>query len=107
MARPVTLSNGRSWKLQKDAIAHFKSMLHKYKDGDRVSDPSDEDDLRALLNRYDRVLPSGQPTKAGPGVLYFSRQLNVGDVWATPSFHVHRTDGTSIDFSFYEAIRAK
>jgi hypothetical protein len=107
MGKPVSLSNGRSWRFQKDAFAHFREMLSRYEDGDRISVPSDESDLRALLKRYDAEVPSGQPTKTGVGVSHFSRELNTGDTWATSSFHVHRVDGTSTDFSFYEAVRVK
>jgi hypothetical protein len=53
MAKPVNLSNGRSWKTRKDAIEHFKNMLARYSDGDRIDAPSDHDDLRALLELYD------------------------------------------------------
>jgi hypothetical protein len=107
MAKPVALSNGRHWRFQKDAIAHFRAILSKYVDGDQIPEGSDDSDLRALLERYDSVVRPGEPTKAGSGVLHFSRQLNVGDGWATSSFHVHRADGSSTDFSFYKAIKAK
>ena len=107
MARPVSLKNGRSWPFQKDAIAHFRSILSKYQDCERISDSSDDSDLRALLARYDSLVPAGEPTKSGCGVDHFSRELNVGDGYATSGFHVHRIDGTSIDFSFYEAVKVK
>lgn len=107
MAKPVALPNGRRWRSRKDAIEHFKMMLARYQDGDKISSAQDESDLRALLERYDSVVPLGTPTKTGFGVTHFSRQLNTGDGWATPGFHVHRTDGTSIDFSFYRAIETE
>lgn len=107
MAKPVLLLNGRKWASRKEAIEYFKRMLARYQDGDKVSNMDDESDLRALLARYDSVVPSGAATKAGPGVTHFSRQLNVGDGWATSGFHAHRTDGVSVEFSFYRAVETE
>ena len=104
MAKPVQLSNGKKWRSRKDSIDHFRKMLARYADGDRISDPADEDDLRALLSLYDSVVPPGTPTKGGCGVKFFSRERNSGDGWASSGFHVHRTDGSSIDFSFHSAV---
>jgi hypothetical protein len=80
-------------------------MLGRYSDGERVSSPSDDSDLRALLALYDSVLPAGVPTKSGVGISHFTRELNTGDGWATSGFHVHRADGSSIDFSFVHAVQ--
>jgi hypothetical protein len=103
--KAVHLANGKSWRARKDAIEHFRKMLARYKDGQKISDSADESDLRTLLILYDSVVPPGSPTKTGSGVAYFSRELNTGDGWATSGFHVHRTDGTSVDFSFRSAIQ--
>jgi len=105
MVKPIRLSNGRQWRTQKDALQHFKQMLARYENGDRIDAPSDHDDLCALLSRYDSVLSPGEVTKVGTGVAYFSRERNVGDGWSTDGFHVHRTDGTSIDFSYISAVK--
>lgn len=105
MAKPVNLPNGRNWPSRKDAIEHFRRMLGRYDDGERVTDAADDSELRALLARYDSVVPPGAPTKTGSGIAYFSRERNAEDGWATSGFHVHRTDGTSIDFSFYSAVQ--
>lgn len=107
MVKPVTLSNGRQWRMQKDALAHFKQMLGRYQNGDRILDPTDHNDLCALLERYDSVLPAGHPTKSGNGVSHFSREQNRGDGWTTDGFHVHRLDGTAIDFSYIYAVTLK
>lgn len=104
MGKTVHLSNGRTWKTKKAALAHFSSMLARYRDGDRVNDASDESDLRALIDRYDRTLSAGEP-KAGTGIAFFSRESNSGAGWTTSGFHIHRTDGTSTDFSFYRAVQ--
>lgn len=105
MAKAVQLANGREWRSRKDAINHFRRMLARYTDGETISDPSDDSDLHALLILYDSALPPNSPTKSGSGISHFTRQRNSGDGWVTSGFHVQRTDGTSIDFSFYRAIQ--
>ena len=104
MAKQVVLTNGKRWPAKKDAVAHFKAMLARYKDGQVVSQP-DAGDLAALLERYDRCLRPGDEPKIGAGVSHFSRQLNRGEGWSTSGFHVHRIDGTSVDFSYRDAIQ--
>ena len=51
------LPDGRSWKTQTAALAHFKAKLVRYSDNQAVEDRSDHDDLVALLERYDAVAP--------------------------------------------------
>lgn len=104
MTKKVVLTNGREWRSRTAAIEHFQKMLAKYHPGQRVSDPTDHDDLLSLLVRYDATLPSGMPTKIGVGISHFSKELNFGDGWTSPGFHLHRTDGTSDDFSYRHAI---
>jgi hypothetical protein len=105
MAKPVTLSNGRSWKTKSAAHDHFQAMLNRHKNGDCISDPVDHDDLIALLKRYDDLLPPGEATKAGSGVAHFFRDRNGGDGYTSDCFWVHRTDGSRIDFSFVKAVK--
>lgn len=105
MAKPVHLPNGKNWRLQKEALGYFKAMLARYSIGDRVDNPTDHSDLSALLQRYDAVLPPGEATKTGTGIAYFSKQRNSGEGWSTDGFHVHRTDGSSVDFSYIQAVR--
>lgn len=105
MVKPVQLSNGRLWRAQKDALLHFKQMLARYSNGDTIRDPIDHSDLCALLARYDSVLSAGEETKSGIGISHFSRERNVGEGWSSDGFHVHRLDGTSVDFSYIGAIR--
>jgi hypothetical protein len=107
MAKEVRLSNGKVWRTRKDATVHFRDMLSRYKDGENIANPSDDSDLRSLLELYDSVLPPGAKTKAGAGIASFSRERNSGDTWSTPGFHVHRVDGSSEDFSFYRAVQSK
>lgn len=107
MAKPVQLPNGRHWRTQTEALKHFKEMLGRHERGDRIEDPQDHADLESLLQRYDGLLPSGAVTKCGAGVSHFSKELNVGEGWVSDGFHVHRVDGTSIDFSYIDAVTGK
>lgn len=104
MAKSVQLSNGRQWRTQKDALQHFKQMLARHENGDRVSETADHDDLFALIARYDGVLAAAEVTNTGSRIECFSRERNVGDGWSTDGFYVDRTDGTSIDFSYIGAV---
>ena len=106
MTKKVSLSNGRFWAKQGEAKEHFKQMLARYKDGERIADPQDHEDLCALLVPYDGRLLPGEETKAGAGVSHFTRQLNRGTGWSSSGFYVHRVDGTSIDFSYIEAVKS-
>ena len=101
---PITLPNGRSWSKKGNAVDHFKSMLARYADGDRVRDASDNADLEALLAVYDSVVPTGQPTKTGSGVAHFERRMDRDHPGHTSCFFVVRTDGSSIDFSTRRAL---
>lgn len=101
---PITLSNGRGWSKKGDAVDHFKAMLARYADGDRVQDTSDIGDLEALLAVYDSVVPAGQPTKTGLGVAHFERRMDREHPGRTSCFFVVRTDGSSIDFSTRRAL---
>ncbi|KJC40116.1 hypothetical protein UB31_27795 [Bradyrhizobium sp. LTSP849] len=106
MAKAITLSSGRSWKTQTAALAHFKQMLHRYADDQVVEGRDDQDDLLALLERYDAIIAHG-PAKIGSGVEYFLRRRNVGENFSTPGFWVHRTDGTDTDFSYIDAVKGQ
>lgn len=101
---PISLPNGKSWPKKSDAAAHFKAMLHRYKVGDRVNDPSDHADLAALVQIYDSVLTLGDQTKAGSSIAYFEKRPDADHPGNTACFFVVRTDGTSIDFSIYRAL---
>lgn len=101
---PITLPNGQSWSKKGDAVDHFKAMLARYVDGEQVQDASDKSDLEALLTVYDSVVPTGQPTKTGPGVAHFERRMDRDHPGRTSCFFVVRTDGSSIDFSTRRAL---
>lgn len=104
MAKAVKLSNGREWPSKTAALQHFKAMLARYRNGQRVIDPDDHSDLSALIARYDSTALNEDEKKGLGGVDYFSRELNVAEHFRTPGFHVHRLDGTSIDFSYVHAV---
>ncbi|WPG40874.1 DUF3223 domain-containing protein [Variovorax sp. EBFNA2] len=106
MIKPVLLANGRRWRSRAEALEHFKQILAQYGNGDRISDSSHHDDLCALLTMYDSSVMPGFPTKTGSGISHFSRQRNADYRWSTIGFHVHRTDGTSVDFSYAKAVRS-
>lgn len=100
----ISLTNGRSWTKKGDAVGHFKAMLARYSDGERVIDSADHGDLAALLQVYDSVLDAGESTKAGSGVSHFERRKDRDHPGYTSCFVVVRTDGTSIDFSTRRAL---
>jgi len=53
MPKPVHLSNGKTWPSRKEAIEHFRKMLARYADGDKISDPADESErMQATFARY-------------------------------------------------------
>jgi hypothetical protein len=44
MAKPVEIGS-RSFRTQSSALEHYKAVLHRYQDGQRVSDQGDHADL--------------------------------------------------------------
>jgi hypothetical protein len=106
MAKSINLPNGRSWKTQTTALAHFKDMLDRHSDNQVVEDRSDHNDLVALLERYDAVI-TDSPAKIGAGIEHFFRRRNVGEGYSTPGFWVHRVDGTDTDFSYIGAVKGQ
>lgn len=106
MAKPVHLPNGRQWRTRTAALAYFKEMLHRYQLGDRVPAGPDTDDLAALLQHYDRVLPPGAPTKVGRGIDYFSKGQVRREGFTSECFFVHRIDNDFDDFSYIDAVNS-
>lgn len=104
MAKPVTLTNGRSWNTQGQAEEHFRAMLRRYADEQVVDNAQDHEDLVALLERYDDAI-NESPSKTGCGINYFFRRRNKGEGWSSASFWVRRLDGTETDFSFISAVK--
>ena len=50
MAKPIEIGP-HCFRTQKSALDHYKALLHRYQDGDRISDPGDHADLVALIER--------------------------------------------------------
>lgn len=96
-AQPVTLDTAIFSK-KGDAILFFRSMLARYKDGERVG-PEDTLHLLALLKRHPDYVE-----KVGLGIDYFKVNENREYKRVTRSFWIVRGDGTIDDVSFYECI---
>lgn len=103
MAKPVFISPHLSWPTISAAKAHFSAILGRYADGDRVTDASDQDDLLALLKKYDQGLSADQ-AKGGIGVGHFFKARDEAHYGMTSCFHVRRLDGTAVDFSIHRAV---
>jgi hypothetical protein len=106
MAIAIILSNGRTWKTKVTALGHFKVMLARYADAKVVEDRNDHDDIVALLERYDEAIVDG-PSKTGAGIDHFTRTRNNFNGYSTPSFWVHRTNGTATDFSYISGVNGQ
>ena len=107
MAKPVAIGS-RSFRTQSSALEHFKVLLHRYQDGQRIVDPGDHADLVALIERYDPVLEAvGEPGKGAGQIAHFERRLNTGTGWSSSGFWIVRQDGTATDFSYIDAVKGK
>lgn len=107
MAKPVIIGS-RRFRTQSSALDHYKALLHRYQDGQRVSNPDDHADLVALIERYDQVIETvGEPTKGNGQIAHFERRLNSGAGWSTPGLWVVRQDGSETDFSYIDAVKGK
>jgi len=105
MAKPVVIGS-LSFRTQKSALDHYKALLHRYQDGDRISDPGDHADLVALVERYDPILDQvGEPAKGCGQIGHFERRLNTGTGWSNSGFWVVRLDGSATDFSYIWAVK--
>lgn len=106
MAKSVQLENGRNWTTQTEAKRHFKQMLARYSNGQKVLNVDDHSDLLALLEIYDRGIQSPAKTKIGCGVEFFLRDRDTDHPGNTACFFVHRIDGTKVDFSYLRAVES-
>lgn len=103
---PVKLDNGQEWPQKGLANKHFSGILGRYVVGERVLDAADISDLTSLLRAYDGSVGKGKSTKAGCGIAYFEKGIDVDHPGNTVCFFVVRTDGTRIDFSLGRAVDA-
>lgn len=107
MAKSVIIGS-RSFQTQKSALAHYKALLYRYQDGQRISVPEDHADLVALIERYDSLLEAvGEPVKGGGQIGHFERRLNIGTGWSNSGLWVVRRDGSETDFSYIHAVKGK
>jgi hypothetical protein len=97
VAKPFVIDT-RSFRKKGDAGAFFKTMLNRYRPGDRVNDV-DAADLVALLKCHTEYA-----AKVGSGVNHFRVMANL---FGTQSFEIVRTDGTRDDFSYKHCITPK
>lgn len=107
MAKPVVIG-AHSFRTQSAALEHYKAILHRYKDSQRIDDATDHADLAALIDRYDPVLSAvGETTKGDGQIAHFERRLNTGTGWSSSGFWVVRQDGSATDFSYIDAVKGK
>lgn len=106
MALSFVLSNGREFKSQKAAKEHFRQILRAYDNGQMITDPSDHEDLVALLERYDNAI-TDTPSKIGTGIDH-SRggPTQVADTRRQVSGLFARTVQARI-FGFYTGVEGK
>lgn len=108
MGRAIAVRTARhAWASREEAEAACREILrgHGYSPGDSLSDPADIAILEDLLSIHPHAIE-----KAGVGVSHFEiRHLSgtPGQVVSNDdvAFWVVRTDGTSTEFSYVEAIR--
>lgn len=97
-SREIKLST-RTFSKAGDGTEFFRSMLGRYKNGQRVSD-ADAADLHALLERHD-----DRDDKIGQGISHF--YTDTAPEGFTRCFWVARTDGSHEDFSFMHCLKKK
>ncbi|SEH25739.1 Protein of unknown function [Methylobacterium sp. 275MFSha3.1] len=92
--KPVVLPS-RTFPNQLSASDHFKSMLKRYKPGDRVSD-ADAAELSGLFQRHPEY-----DERSGPGVDHF--EVQSAD-YGSQCFRAVRVDGTWARFSYKKCV---
>jgi hypothetical protein len=86
------------FKTKKQETEFFRSILHRYEIGSRLSD-EDAMDLAALLERY-----PDRDQKVGAGISHFTSRENT---YGGRGFFLHRKDGSSTDFSYLRCINGR
>lgn len=97
MAKRVDIET-RSFPNQKSAREFFREILYRYEIGTAIPDP-DHSDLSALIVRHPEAL-----AKIGSGIAGFTVMKAIQ---GTRCFCLHRTDGSSTDFSLGSCITGK
>lgn len=97
MANPVALET-RNFPNQKQAVEFFRAILYRHEIDVIIPDP-DHSDLGALIVRHPEA-----SAKIGSGISHFSVMKAIQ---GTLCFCLHRTDGSSTDFSMGSCITGK
>jgi len=95
MPAKIFLTETKTFPRKQDAREFFRSMLHKYKPGDRVN-VEDAQHLAALLKHHTEY-----SEKLGVGIDQFSVTWNR---YGTQSFQIIRLDRSTDDFSYQHCI---
>jgi hypothetical protein len=98
MSRKPTLVGSRTFALKKDAEEACRTILYRYRPGERVVDPADERFLLDLLELHPE-----RDSKIGCGIASFEVRSNPRFV-KQRSFYLIRTDGSETDFSFVKCL---
>ena len=108
MAKSVKIGN-RFFGSYKAADAHFKSILNRVDFDQPVYDPTDHNDLLALVaHRYDpELVRHGVPTKIPAAITHFEKRWNRGVGFSTPGFWLVCNNRFETDFSYKKAVRAQ
>lgn len=98
MTRNPLIIGNKEFKYQKDALAYFYRMLLRYQNL-QIIHGQDHDLLSSLIEYH----PNAHQ-KIGVGIkTFFKARTKKG----TSCFWLERKDGTTIDFSFITAVKAK
>jgi Protein of unknown function (DUF3223) len=95
MAKPLQVGE-RSFATKTAAQDFYRSILHRYKYGERVT-AADEDELKPLFLRH----PEADQKLAGQPISHFEVRSNR---YGTKSFFVIRADSSFDDFSLFSCI---
>ena len=107
MAKSVKIRN-RSFRSYKAADAHYKSILDRVDFDQPVYDPTDHNDLLALVHPYNLELERhGVPSKIPAPISHFEKRWNRGVGFSTRGFWLVCVDGFATDFSYKKAVRAQ
>lgn len=107
MAKSVKIGN-RSFGSQKATYEHYKSILDRVDFDQPIYDPTDHNDLLALVHPYNLELERhGVPSKIPAPISHFEKRWNRGVGFSTPGFWLVCVDGFATDFSYKKAVRAQ
>ena len=101
----VTIGS-KTFDSKKAAKQHYRDMLARYADGEKIKSKQDHKDLEALVRRLDVALAAnGEPEKRWQEIAWFERRINYPH--KTSGFWFVRHDGSESDFSFIWGVDCK